>query len=384
MVRWELHSRHPTTVIGQIVKKRISHGDALNVDAMIDAYNVLHKGDFKSAEEIRRSFFRNGQPLLTPKQADNVYRAIHGKQLGGRDSLINETAESVIDTLSGVQRGPPMPPGAAAAIDKAYKTFQLVLRIVLPWVFILDTVQHTPLFGELIGAALDITAATLPVIATMIQTSTPALVGLIPVPYAGTIGILLGWLFSAWFLWLAAVIALSRKDFAGALEATAGMIPVVGASAMKIVASVDRVTTKLANRAEKIMESISHAYGSAMGAVNSVRAKIPANLPSVKDLKAKMPTVAELKANVPNAADFKAKIPSVADLKEKAGTATATDENPKPPAAEPTAEPKAEPKAEPAPATDNSKKEKEEPKKSFPPAKTRKGKKGGRRTRRRR
>jgi len=376
MVRWELHSRHPTTVIGQIVKKRISHGDALNVDAMIDAYNVLHKGDFKSAEEIRRSFFRNGQPLLTPKQADNVYRAIHGKQLGGRDSLINETAESVIDTLSGVQRGPPMPPGAAAAIDKAYKTFQLVLRIVLPWVFILDTVQHTPLFGELIGAALDITAATLPVIATMIQTSTPALVGLIPVPYAGTIGILLGWLFSAWFLWLAAVIALSRKDFAGALEATAGMIPVVGASAMKIVASVDRVTTKLANRAEKIMESISHAYGSAMGAVNSVRAKIPANLPSVKDLKAKMPTVAELKANVPNAADFKAKIPSVADLKDKAATATATDENPKPPAPEPT--------ATAAPATDNSKKEKEEPKKSFAPSKTRKGKKGGRRTRRRR
>jgi hypothetical protein len=367
-------------VIGQIVKKRISHGDALNVDAMIDAYNVLYKADFKSAEEIRRSFFRNGQPLLTPKQADNVYRAIHGKHRGGRDSLINETAESVIDTLSGVQRGPAMAPGAAAALDKAYKTFQLVLRIVLPWVFILDTVQQTPLFGELIGAALDITAATLPVIATMIQTSTPALVGLIPVPYAGTIGIVLGWLFSAWFLWLAAVIALSRKDFAGALEATAGMIPVVGASAMKIVASADRVSTKLANRAEKIMASISHAYGSAMGAVNSVRAKIPASLPSVKDLKANMPTVAELKSNVPNPADFKASIPSVSDIKDK--VATATDENPKPPAPEPSAEPSA------APATDNSKKEaekkKEEPKKSFAPSKTRKGKKGGRRTRRRR
>jgi len=383
MVRWELHSRHPTTVIGQIVKKRISHGDALNVDAMIDAYNVLHKGDFKSAEEIRRSFFRNGQPLLTPKQADNVYRAIHGKQLGGRDSLINETAESVIDTLSGVQRGPALAPGAAAAIDKAYKTFQLVLRIVLPWVFILDTVQHTPLFGELIGAALDITAATLPVIATMFQSNTPAIVGLIPVPYAGTIGIILGWLFSAWFLWLAAVIALSRKDFAGALEATAGMIPVVGASAMKIVSSVDRVSTKLANRAEKIMASISHAYGSAMGAINKVRAKIPTSLPSVKDLKSKMPTVAELKANVPNAADFKAKIPSMSDIKEKA--ADLKDENPKPPAAEDKAEAKAEAKAEPA--TDNSKKEadkkKEEPKKSFAPSKTRKGKKGGRRTRRR-
>ena len=107
MVKWELHSRHPTTVIGQIVKKRISHGDALNVDAMIDAYNLLYNGNFKSAEEIRRSFFRDGQPLLTPKQADNVYRATQGKQRGGRDSLINETAESVIihsAAFSGVPR----------------------------------------------------------------------------------------------------------------------------------------------------------------------------------------------------------------------------------------------------------------------------------------
>lgn len=367
MVRWELHSRHPTTVIGQIVKKHVGAADALNVDAMIDAYNTLHKGEFKSAEEIRRSFFRDGQPLLTPKQADNVYRATQGKQRGGRDSLFNETAESIIDSVSGVQRGPALPPGAAAAAEKAWKSFQFVLRMVLPFVFILDTVQHTPLFGQLIGAALDITAATLPVIATMIQTSTPALVGLIPVPYAGTIGIVLGWLFSAWFLWLAAVIALSRKDFAGALEATAGMIPVVGASAMKIVASADRVSTKLANRAEKIMESITHAYGSAMGAINKVRAKLPAKIPTnVAELKKNMPTVAELKQNIPpvptSVTSAIKKLPSPADITAK------IPELPAIPVKVTTVAP-----------------EKEEPKTSFAPTKTRKGgRRKNRRTRRRR
>jgi hypothetical protein len=301
MVRWELNATRPQTAIGQIVKKHIGSSDARNVDAMLDAYNTLHKGTFKSSEDVRRSFFRDGQPLLTPKQAENVFNAVQGKQKGGRDSLINETAEGVIDSLSGVQRGPALGPEAVAAMETAYKTLQTVLRVVLPFVFVLDTVQQTPLFGELIGAALDITASTLPVIAVMAQTSTPALVGLIPIPYAGTVGIILGWMFSAWFLWLAAVIALSRKDFAAALEATAGMIPVVGVTAMKIVSTADRVSTKLANRAEKIMESISHAYGSAMGAIQSVRSKIPANLPSVKDLQGKLPTLEELKARVPSA-----------------------------------------------------------------------------------
>lgn len=302
MVRWELHAKHPQTVVGQIVKKHIGASDALTVDAMLDAYNSLQTGEFKSADEIQRSFFSNGRPLLTAKQAENIYKSIHGrgKQMGGRDSVINETAGSVIDSISGVQRGPAMGPEAIAAVETAYKTVQTVLRVVLPFVFILDTVENTPLFGQLIGAALDITAATLPVFAVMMQTSTPALVGLIPIPYAGTVGIILGWMFSAWFLWLAAVIALSRKDFAGALEATAGMIPVVGVTAMKMVATADRISTKLANRAGKIMESITHAYGSAMGAIQSVRSKLPATMPGIKDLQGKMPSMSELKAGVPS------------------------------------------------------------------------------------
>lgn len=366
MVRWELHSRHPTTVIGDIVKKHIGASDALNVDAMIDAYNTLHKGEFKSSEEIRRSFFRDGQPLLTPKQADSVYRATKGTQKGGMsESVFNDAAESIIDTVSGVQRGPALPPGAAAAAEKAWKTFQFALRVVLPFVFILETLQHTPLFGELIGASLDITAATLPVIATMFQSNTPAIVGLIPVPYAGTIGILLGWLFSAWFLWLAAVIALSRKDFAGALEATAGMIPVVGASAMKIVSSADRVSTKLSNRAGRIMESISHAYGSAMGAINKVRSKLPAKIPTnIAELKKKMPTVTELKQNLPPVPKAVTgaikKLPSVADIKAKL------------------------PEVPAIPVKVTVASEKDEPKKSFAPTKTRKGGRyRNRRTRRR-
>jgi hypothetical protein len=152
--------------------------------------------------------------------------------------------------------------------------------MIIPFIFILDTLENTPLFGDLIGAALDVTAAVLPVIASNIQTITPSLVGLIPVPLAGTLGIVLGWLFSLFFLWLAMVIGISRKEFAAALEATAGMVPVIGPALSRGVKAVETVGTKFYNRADKISASISKAFGSLMGAINKVKSTVK-SLPSI-------------------------------------------------------------------------------------------------------
>jgi hypothetical protein len=143
--------------------------------------------------------------------------------------------------------------------------------MIIPFIFVLDTLESIPLFGDLIGASLDVTAATLPVIASNVQTFTPALVGLIPLPLAGLVGIFLGWLFSFWFLWLAAVIGMSRKDFGSALEATSGMVPVIGPALMRGIKAVETVGTKFYNRADRISASISQAYGSLMGAVENAK-----------------------------------------------------------------------------------------------------------------
>ena len=148
------------------------------------------------------------------------------------------------------------------------------------------------MFGDLIGASLDVTAATLPVIASSIQTFTPALVGLVPLPMAGLVGIFLGWLFSMWFLWLAAVIGMSRKDFGAAVEATSGMVPVIGPSLMRGMKAVETVGTKFYNRSDRISASISQAYGSLMGAVenakntvSSMAASSNLKMPSASDIK---------------------------------------------------------------------------------------------------
>ena len=290
MVQWELHHKHPTTSFGKIVKRHLNSTDAEHVDSMLSAYEALYKGKFRSAEDLRRSFTKDGQPLFTPEQAKSVYRQIRKGQAGGEhiDSLVNSTMAKAVDVAAGIT--PPEP--ANPAVEGAVKSIQTVIRMMIPFVFILDTVEKTPLFGDLIGASLDVTAATLPVVASNFQTFTPAIVGLIPLPLAGTVGIFLGWLFSLWFLWLAAVIGVSRKDFAGALEATSGMVPIVGPALMRGMKAVETVGTKFYNRSDRISESISHAYGSLMGAVENAKNTVSSMAASSN---MKMPSLASIK-----------------------------------------------------------------------------------------
>lgn len=263
---WDQNDTHPRTLWGNIVEKHVSPEAANSVDTMVSAVKELTSKTFQSAEELRTHFLDGDKPLFSQEQAQSIYKNVSPMKGGSTESVVNDAFTGIVNVISGkTVPGPPNP-----AIQAAIASVQQAIRIILPFVFILNSLEQSPLFGDLIGAALDVTASVLPVTASSIQAGTPAIVGLIPIPYAGTVGIALGWMFSFFFLWLAMVIGVSRKDFSSALEATAGMIPVVGPTLMKAVASTDRVGTKLVNRAEKIKLAINQAYGSLQNAVRDV------------------------------------------------------------------------------------------------------------------
>jgi hypothetical protein len=336
---------------------------------MISAYEALYKGKFKSAEEIRSAFTKDGQPLFTSAQAASVFKKIQPLQAqkGGSpvESILNDTIRKAIDSAAGIT--PPAPENPA--IQAGIKSVQLVVRTIIPFIFILDTLENTPLFGDLIGASLDVTAAALPVMASSIQTVTPSIVGLIPIPLAGTVGILLGWLFSLFFLWLAMVIGISRKEFAAALEATAGMVPVIGPAFSRGIKAVETVGTKFYNRADKISASISKAFGSLQGAISKVQ-NTASSLPGIDKFAGPNPPA----------------LPSFNDIKDKASAALpplpapvpAADENPTPPTAPPApSAPPADMAPSPAPSAPPA--DMAPSKTAFPPVKAR-TKKGGRRS----
>lgn len=278
MEDWDLQNTPERSHIGQILGKRLGEKVGELFDLFMSIYRVLYQKKFSSPSEIENTFQNNGKPLFTSRQASNVFRSLNREQQGGgnKDSIVNETVQRIIDLLAGIDAG-----GAGSPqIQQTIEAVQLFIRSSLPFVFTLNTLEQSPLFGELVGAALDVTAASLPIFASVSQTQTPILVGLLPLPYASTVGLVAGWLFSFFFLFTAMLIGLSRKDFASAVEATAGMIPVLGPVAMRMVGSVDRTATKLRNRAMNIQESIRKVYGNFLDALNTAE-KIATGQPPV-------------------------------------------------------------------------------------------------------
>jgi hypothetical protein len=84
--------------------------------------------------------------------------------------------------------------------------------------------------------------------ATGAQTITPIIVGLFPLPEMGTVGAIIGWLYSIALLSIAAAVGFVSRDFGYTAESLAGMIPVVGSTAMRIIHSGDETATRYTNK----------------------------------------------------------------------------------------------------------------------------------------
>ena len=253
----------------------------------------------------------NKRVNLVKDLTDNKFNTADELHAAHGDLVTRSQAEGIIQKISKTQKG-----GAggddffsatiAGAIDGLVSIFipevRIPVRTVLSMVFLLNYIEKLPMFGSLVGAALDITAAALPVTAVNIQTAVPALVGLIPLPYMNFVGMGLGWFFSATLLFLAITIGISRMQFGAAIEASAGLIPVFGAAAMnfvrtsnmtmgrmnarrqKVVAEflevVETIKTVATELSEDAKNTLNEVAGEAVRAVENFRQPVPASAPA--------------------------------------------------------------------------------------------------------
>jgi len=238
-IMWNLEDPAPQTGVGQILSEKISPEVGEKADKVLNALNELKNGAFESGEQIYNSFKNGSASLFTRPQADSIYRTLNKPMKGA--GIITTTIEGL------VQRIP----------------FEGLSK----YVFYLNELENTSMFKDLIASALDITAGVLPVSASLVQTGTQTIIGSIPIPFSGPVGIFFGWLFSMYLLWIAMLIGISRRDFGAAVEASAGMIPIFGQAAMRAVSAADRVATKLAARSDKVLRQITDAFGSAQNAI---------------------------------------------------------------------------------------------------------------------
>lgn len=138
------------------------------------------------------------------------------------------------------------------------------IKQIVGTVFLLGSIEKLPIFGPMIASSMDIATAFMPALATSFQNMLPNIIGLAPIPYAAFIGEAAGYVFSSVLMFNTLMIQASRGEFMEALEAAAGMLPVIGTTLMTYVNKGKKVFDKVMEMREKIVISFAQIKGFAL------------------------------------------------------------------------------------------------------------------------
>ncbi len=216
---------------------------AVTTSRMWSLYQYVMSQNFKSPQEIEKSAYHDKEltkPIFTKRTARSLYNMLSPMKGGAEDV---EAYDALIRRMISFVRG---------------WTPQFVLDVTdstAPYVFILKTMEQNPSYGPLLGVALDATVSTLPVISTTIQNMAPELIGLIPIPEASLVGVVVGWLLASTFVILNMAIHVSRDHFGEAFVVSFGLIPLVGTSLYNAALSGQRFLGKLSKKRSKLINS---------------------------------------------------------------------------------------------------------------------------------
>ena len=135
---------------------------------------------------------------------------------------------------------------------------QSVVRVLFMVLFFVSYLESTPAFGSILGASLDVLVAGGKALTKTIQTNLPPLVGLIPLPFMGLVGMAMAAAFG-FVVWpIIAIVSFSRQDFAAAIESFIRIIiPPWGNTLADLFMEGNRMVAKIDMRRQKLAEDIS-------------------------------------------------------------------------------------------------------------------------------
>jgi hypothetical protein len=126
--------------------------------------------------------------------------------------------------------------------------------------FPLRTIEDDiPAAGEIIGFSVDIAAETNKNIAKALQQSTPIIFGFLPIPEASTVGLIMGYMVSTFFIFFNMALFVSRKHLGEAFTQSFALIPFVGMTIQNVLESGDRVLETFSKKRGKFIGQIKSA-----------------------------------------------------------------------------------------------------------------------------
>jgi len=252
---WELEDNplnpQELKIYRYVLKQSGSKNLATTVSRFIELRDYLDKNKFNSPEELRANVLSNGTPLFHPTEAKQLFKLVSSKTGGGPQpnvELIDHAIHQLLGFLYEWQ------PGGLADLEEDLS----------PYIFIAKTLEQNPEFGPLLEIAMDSVSAILPTIATTLQNLTPEVIGFLPIPEAGPIGAIIGWMIASIFVGLSMLLHISRAHFGQAFIVSFLLIPFLGTSLYNAALSGERFLEKIVDKRQRLLDTIEKTFGDEM------------------------------------------------------------------------------------------------------------------------
>jgi|UniRef100_A0A6C0B0W7 hypothetical protein len=245
---WSLEDNpldHKELEIYKYVKKQSGNsGLAHIVSRFVSLREYLDSNRFASPAELQKNVLSHGVPVFSKNESEHLFK-LAAKTGGGADvELVDNVIGQWVKYMYEWQ-----PSFIQEGVD-----------MISPYVFIAKTLESGT-FGPLFSIALDSITATLPIIATSAENLTPEIIGFLPIPEAGPVGAIIGWMIASVFVSLSMMIHLSRAHFGQAFVISFLLIPFLGTTLYNGALSVEKFGTKVSAKREKLINTVSDLFG---------------------------------------------------------------------------------------------------------------------------
>jgi len=231
--------------IQKFLKKALKNDDLATKSARtLGLYKFLRDHKFQSSDELFNAVYLDKdkkQRFFSRKDAKRVYKLL--AQNGG-DEGMKPYDKIVWRWLQFMYEFSP-------------DQIKQVIDFTEPFAFPLHTVEEdVPGFGQSIGFAVDMAQELNKNIAKSLQVYTPQVLGFAPIPEASTVGIVLGYIFSTFFIFMNMALFVARKDLGQAFTQSFALIPFIGTALQNASESGDRLLEKFSKKRGKFIDQV--------------------------------------------------------------------------------------------------------------------------------
>jgi len=258
-------------VINNAFNNKYPHiGENVSKAFTLYKYFVNHLDD--SPETLMSELTENGSVIFTKQQIQEIQTIIRSQEnTSVFQRLLNKSHKSQTPQKGGATTATATPvtklgedPSRSKFFDKLIRKIMTPLSSRIPsnfdgllwYTFLLYNLERMDTIGPFIGMSLDTITLSLPILAELTETVVGKVLSVLPIPYVGLGGELIGHVLGLVFVLFAVFLNFSRKQFGSAFKVSLEAIPIFGDTLMDAAQAIEIGVERYLHNRDRLLQPI--------------------------------------------------------------------------------------------------------------------------------